>query len=62
MIDFDKLNRETLEYSHRNIDRFNPSTRVNYTFSTTNSYYPTRQPISSNGKGYYDGRGQWVND
>ena len=30
MVDFDRLNRETREYNSKNIDRFNPSTRSNY--------------------------------
>lgn len=32
MVDFDRLNRETREYNNRNIDRFNPSTKSNYTY------------------------------
>lgn len=40
MVDFDRLNRETREWSHRNVDRFNPSTRSNY-------------PTSYNSNGYY---------
>jgi hypothetical protein len=44
----------------KDVDRFNPSTRANYQFSTSNPYYPTKQPIaSSNGKGYYDGAGRY---
>ena len=29
---FDRLNRETREYNNRNVDRFNTSTRSNYSF------------------------------
>lgn len=32
MTDFDKLNRETREFNNRNVDRFNPSTKSNYTY------------------------------
>lgn len=32
MVDFDRLNRETREYNNRNVDRFNPSTRGNYSY------------------------------
>lgn len=32
MVNFDKLNRETREYSMRNVDRFNPSTSSNYNY------------------------------
>lgn len=40
MADFEKLNRETREFNHRNIDRFNPSTRGNYSASyNTDGYY-----------------------
>lgn len=59
MVDFDRLNKETRDFNNRNVDRFNHSTRANYQFSTSNSYYPTRQPIATKGNGYYDGRGQW---
>lgn len=46
----------------RDIDRFNPSTRSNYSYSVTNRYYPTKQPIYTGSNGHYDGRGQWVQD
>ena len=36
MIDFDKLNRETLEHNNRNVNRFNPSTKPNYNYFDTN--------------------------
>ena len=32
MVDFDRLNRETREYNNRNVDRFNPSTKSNYSY------------------------------
>ena len=32
MVDFDKLNRETRDFNNRNVDRFNPSTRSNYSY------------------------------
>lgn len=31
MANFDQLNRETREFNNRNVDRFNPSTKGNYT-------------------------------
>lgn len=36
MVDFDKLNRETREYNNRNVDRYNPSTKGNYSYFDTN--------------------------
>ena len=59
---FERLNRETREFNNRNVDRFNPSTRPNYQFSTSNPYYPTRQPIATSGKGHYDGAGRYIED
>lgn len=29
---FEQLNRETREYNNSNVDRFNPSTKANYTY------------------------------
>ncbi len=43
----------------KDVDRFNPSTRANYQFSTSNPYYTMKPPISSQGKGYYDGAGRY---
>ena len=43
----------------KDVDRFNPSTRANYQFSTSNPYYTAKPPIFSNGKGYYDGAGRY---
>ena len=43
----------------KDVDRFNPSTRANYQFSISNPYYPTKQPIASGNKGYYDGAGRY---
>lgn len=40
MANFDELNRQTREWNHRNVDRFNHSTRANYSTSyNTNGYY-----------------------
>ena len=52
MVDFDKLNRDTREWRNTCVDRFNPSTRNNYsyfdpsklntqTYKQNNGTYPT---------------------
>lgn len=50
----------------KDIDRFNPSTRSNYSTSYNTSGYGCYTPNSyGNNKtnsGHYDGRGQWVKD
>jgi hypothetical protein len=49
----------------KDIDRFNPSTRSNYSTSYNPNgygcYTPTNYSNNSN-SGHYDGRGQWVKD
>lgn len=36
MVDFERLNRETREHNARNVDRFNKSTRGNYSAASFN--------------------------
>ena len=44
MTDFDRLNRETQAHRNTCVDRFNPSTRGNYTtsYNTSGYYSPSR--------------------
>ena len=49
---FDRLNRETREYNNRNVDRFNPSTKSNY------SYF---DPYAQNNRTYKENNGQYAN-
>lgn len=46
------------------VDRFNPSTRSNYSteYNTRGYGYYTAKSYSNSSKGHYDGRGQWVED
>jgi hypothetical protein len=48
----------------KDIDRFNPSTRANYSTSYNTNGYGCYTPTSYNNSnsGHYDGRGQWVKD
>ena len=50
---FDRLNRETRDYNNRNVDRFNHSTRGNYSY-----FDPTR----ANNETYYSNNGQRNNN
>lgn len=47
---FDRLNRETREYNNRNVDRFNPSTKSNYTYF---------DPYKQNNQTYKQNNGQY---
>ena len=47
---FDRLNRETREYNNRNVDRFNPSTKSNY------SYF---DPYRQNNQVYKNNNGEY---
>jgi hypothetical protein len=47
---FERLNRETREFNNRNIDRFNPSTKPNY------SYF---DPYKQNNQTYKANNGQY---
>ena len=50
----------------KDIDRFNPSTRSNYSTSYNANgygcYTPTNYSNNNTNSGHYDGRGQWVKD
>lgn len=59
---WDRMNEDTNKHRNTCVDRFNPSTSSNYSHSTSNPYYPTRQPVTAASRGHYDGRGQWVKD
>ena len=59
--DFDRLNRETRAWSATNIDRFNQSTRGNYTYSHGNPSNPYLY-CSNKKTGRYLGNGQYVED
>lgn len=42
----------------RDVDRYNPSTRPNYQFSTANPYWQSNPTATAKKSGgYYDGRG-----
>lgn len=44
---FDRLNQETREYNNRNVSRFNPSTKSNYTyFDPYRQGYGCTKPIN----------------
>ena len=47
---FERLNRETREYNNRNVDRFNPSTKGNYTYF---------DPWRANNQTYKENNGQY---
>lgn len=49
---FDRLNKETREYNNRNVDRYNNSTRGNYTYFN---------PYRENNSTYYSNNGQYNN-
>ena len=49
----------------RDVDRFNPSTRSNYSTQYNTKGYGLASEHTAkqtNHKGHYDGRGVWVND
>jgi hypothetical protein len=60
---FARLNRETLEFRNRQVDRFNYSTRSNYNtldpYRTGHGYYNPDTATENNSSGWYDGRGQY---
>ena len=49
MVDFDKLNRQTSEHNHRNVDRFNTSVP---TSSRADFAYLNNQTYKDNNKAY----------
>ena len=51
-VDFDRLNRETRDYNNRNVNRFNASTKSNYSFF---------DPCTLNNQTYYSNNGQYGN-
>lgn len=49
---FNRLNRETRDFNNRNVDRFNESTRSNYSFF---------DPCKLNNQTYKENNGQYSN-
>ena len=51
-VDFDALNKATREWNHRNVDRFNESTKSNYRYF---------DPCALNNQAYKTNNGQYSN-